>query len=91
MEESVRDIEAALQDWSAEARRDFLDAVREAAGKEFVAISGGVERAVAKLLRRKRRPLGEFDLRLLRDYVSDYPDGALVEQASAVLAELGTP
>ncbi len=85
MEEAVRDIRHSIEAWSPEAKATFYAEVLATTGRSFFAISEDASKAVARLLRRKRQRFRADELLLLRDYVSDYPDGELVAAASEVL------
>lgn len=87
-EEFLRDIAQSMPEWSLAAKRDFHEAVQEKTGQTVPILLGPIERQVARLLKR-RRPLDEFDLRLLRDYVADGAEGSLAERASLLLDQHG--
>jgi hypothetical protein len=89
MEEGVRDLALSIQDWSPEARSFFLSEVLRTTGRSFFDICPNASKEVARLLRRKKQTFTEYELRLLRDYVSDYPDGEFVGLADQVLSKTG--
>ncbi len=87
MEEGVRDVRQRIEAWSPEAKATFYAEVQATTGRSFFAISENASKAVARLLRRKRQKFREDELLLLRDYVSDCPDGELVAAASEILRQ----
>lgn len=87
-EQAARETILMANDWPRDQRISFFRKVREATGLSIFAIVGDIEKDVERLLKRKRIK-DDNDLRLLVDYVSDYPDGQYFEPARDLLIAYG--
>lgn len=74
MREALRGVAAVLHDSSKDKLDKFLGEVVKRTGLSFYEILGDVDDAVSKIVRRGKIR-DEFELRLLIDYLSDYPQG----------------
>ena len=88
LEQAARESLLSAADWPKDQRASFFQKIREATGLSALAIVGDIEKDVERLLKRKKIK-GEDDLRLLVDYVSDYPDGQYFEPARDLLIAYG--
>lgn len=85
--QAVRDIAAETKDWPRELRDEFNQAVTESTGLPLFEISGHIESTISRILAGRSR-ISDADIRMLHDYVADYPEGALLFEVESALEKL---
>lgn len=84
LKEAVRDLRVSIFDLPHHDREEFLALVKERTGTSFFGIVGYVDSDVEKVLARGKFR-GEYDIRLLIDYISDFPHGVHAQAAKELL------
>jgi len=85
----ARETLKSLSDWPKEQKNDVISLVKEKIGYSPEVFGRTRDVAIVSVLKLPTEELNEDDMRELRDYVSDCPEGPLVSQVIEKLSETG--